>query len=41
MIPTGIPTHGTMKRKMIPTTMNAIPTPIMPPVFPRRRVTNK
>ena len=41
MTPTGIPTHGTMKRKMIPTMMNAIPTPIMPAVFPAGRVTNK
>ena len=34
MIPTGIPTHGMMKRKMSPRTMSAMPSPIMREGFP-------
>jgi hypothetical protein len=35
MIPTGIPTQGMMKRKMIPTNTSAKPRPIIPAAFPR------
>ena len=34
MIPTGMPTHGITKRKMMPTMMSATPTPIMVDAFP-------
>ncbi len=39
-MPSGIPTQGMMKRKMIPITMSASPAPIMGTTFPSRGATN-